>query len=69
MKKASKKIIMEVEEENELTIEISGKDEKVNEYLSSLNDMQKKAYLIAKEHLGSSFNVNRSNGYHEWNKK
>ena len=35
-------------------------------YLSSLNEIQTKAYLIAKDHLGSSFNVVKSNGYINW---
>ena len=35
-------------------------------YLSELNDMHKIAYCIAFNHLGSSFNILRSNGYKEW---
>jgi hypothetical protein len=42
---------------------------KVEEYISQLNERQRQAYLIAKAHLGSSFNVLRSNGYVEWIKK
>lgn len=38
-------------------------------YITQLTPIQKKAYLIAKEHLGSSFNVVKSNGYIEWSKK
>jgi len=40
-------------------------------YLSNMNQSEKKAYLIAYEHLGSSFNILKSNGYIEWsqNKK
>jgi hypothetical protein len=38
------------------------------EYLSQLNPIEKKAYKIAKEHLGSSFNIVKSNGYCEWTK-
>jgi hypothetical protein len=33
------------------------------------DERQKKAYLIAKEHLGSSFNIFLSNGYKEWKSK
>jgi hypothetical protein len=51
------------------TPEVIKRKEKVDEYVMSFNELEKKAYLIAKEHLGSSFNVSRSNGYHEWNKK
>lgn len=43
--------------------------ESVLQYLSQLNDLQKKAYLIAKQHLGSSFHLLKSNGYLEWQKK
>jgi len=35
-------------------------------YLEGLNEIQTKAYLIAKDHLGSSFNVVKSNGYIHW---
>ena len=38
------------------------------DYLSSLNEFQKKAYFIAFDHLGSSFNIIRSNGFKEWGK-
>ena len=39
------------------------------EYLSQLNAIEKKAYKIAKEHLGSSFNLVKSNGYCDWIKE
>jgi hypothetical protein len=39
------------------------------EYLSQLNPIEKKAYKIAKEHLGSSFNIVKSNGYCDWIKE
>ena len=38
----------------------------VKEYLNSLNDIQKQTYLIAKEHLGTSFHLLKSNGYIQW---
>jgi len=38
-------------------------------YLSQLDGIQQKAYLIAKDHLGSSFHILRSTGYIEWSKK
>lgn len=38
------------------------------EYLSELSIIQQKAYCIAKDHLGSSFNILKSNGYIEWKK-
>jgi hypothetical protein len=38
----------------------------VIEYLSQLDPIEKKAYKIAKDHLGSSFNIVKSNGYCNW---
>ena len=35
-------------------------------YLKSLNPKEYKAYLIAKEHLGSSFTLEKSVGYLQW---
>ena len=42
--------------------------EKIVKYLSSFTPIEKKAYAIAKSHLGSSFNIIKSNGYNDWNK-
>jgi hypothetical protein len=39
------------------------------EYLTQLDVIDKKAYQIAQDHLGSSFNVIKSNGYCDWNKR
>lgn len=36
------------------------------QYLQHLNSIELKAYHIAKQHLGSSFNLVKSNGYCEW---
>lgn len=56
--------------ELELPCNISNYDENtrklVIEYLNQLSDIEKKAYNIAKSHLGSSFNLIKSNGYCEW---
>jgi hypothetical protein len=38
----------------------------IDMYLSSLNEQQLKAYNIAKHHLGTSFDIKRSNGYKDW---
>jgi hypothetical protein len=35
-------------------------------YLNEMDELNKKAYEIAYEHLGSSFNILRSNGFNEW---
>ena len=37
-------------------------------YLQELNEKERKAYVIAMNHLGSSFNLLKSNGYLEWYK-
>jgi hypothetical protein len=39
------------------------------QYLKQLNTIERKAYSIGKQHLGSSFNVVKSNGYINWKKK
>jgi hypothetical protein len=38
-------------------------------YLQSLNEKEYKAYLIARSHLGTSFQLEKSNGYLEWRKE
>ena len=38
----------------------------IYQYLNQLDDHHKQAYLIAKSHLGTSFNIMKSNGYKEW---
>jgi hypothetical protein len=36
------------------------------EYLKQLDEHKRKSYSIAYEHLGTSFNIYKSNGYKEW---
>jgi hypothetical protein len=38
----------------------------VIEYLNGLDKFELKAYTIAKAHLGSSFNIVKSNGFCDW---
>lgn len=38
-------------------------------YLDTLDEKEKMAYNIAKTHLGSSFSLEKSNGFVEWRKK
>ena len=38
-------------------------------YLQEMNDIQRKAYSIAFDHLESSFDIVRSNGFQDWIKK
>ena len=41
----------------------------INEYLISLNGIEKIALKIAQEDLGSSFNIEKSIGFLKWLKK
>ena len=41
----------------------------INKYMNSLNELQKVALKIAKEDLGSSFNIGKSIGFLNWIKK
>jgi hypothetical protein len=41
----------------------------IYEYLSELNEINRKAYEIAYDHLGTSFNIARSNGFKAWKDK
>lgn len=38
-------------------------------YLKKFGSKEKKAFVIAKQHLGTSFHILRSTGYNEWKKK
>ena len=40
-----------------------------DKYVEQLDDIHKVAYLIAKDHLESSFDLTKSIGFNEWNKK
>lgn len=42
------------------------KQKEIYDYLSELDEFNKKAYSIAFEHLASSFNILKSNGFKEW---
>ena len=63
--------------ESELGLELphnfENYDEKTQEllikYLKQLDPIEKQAYTIGKQHLGSSFNVIKSNGFVDWKKK
>ena len=45
------------------------KQREIFNYLSEMDEHNKKAYEIALNHLGSSFNIYRSNGFKEWKQK
>ena len=38
----------------------------IDEFLNSLTDKQRKVFEIAKEHMESSYDIKRSNGYLTW---
>ena len=40
--------------------------ELITEYMGQLDPIEQKAYMIAMEHLGSSFNIVKSNGFNDW---
>lgn len=44
-------------------------DKSIQEYLKSLNEQERKTLEIAKEHLGTSFNIRKSIGYITWKNK
>ena len=39
------------------------------QYIKSLNAKEYQSYLIAKDHLGSLFNIVKTNGFLAWKKK
>lgn len=43
--------------------------ELLNTYLQSLSEKERKAYEIAKDHLGMSFQLEKSSGYNKWKKE
>ena len=38
----------------------------IERYLQTLTDMEKKVFIIAKEHLESSFSIENSTGFIKW---
>ena len=43
--------------------------ELIIEYMGQLDTIEQKAYVIAMDHLGTSFNIVKSNGFNDWIKK
>ena len=41
----------------------------IQKYVNQLTEKERKVLNIAKDHLGSSFNIQKSNGYKRWIKK
>ncbi len=42
------------------------KQQEIFNYLQEMDDHNRKVYLIAQSHLGTSFNIYKINGYKEW---
>lgn len=42
--------------------------ESIIKYINQLGTIEKQAYTIGKQHLGTSFNIIKSNGYINWQK-
>ena len=40
--------------------------DKTNAYISQMSQFELSAYRIAKSHLGTSFNLRKSNGFLKW---
>ena len=38
----------------------------IDDYIKQLNEKEKIVFKIAKEHLGTSFNIEKSIGYKKW---
>lgn len=55
-----------MDKENSKEIVIKDKNILREEYWNYLSDQEKKAFIIAKNHLGTSFNIEKSNGFNEW---
>jgi hypothetical protein len=43
--------------------------DKIIAYITQLTETEKQAYMIAYQHLGTSFNILNSNGYKDYIKK
>uniref|UniRef100_A0A6C0H4T8 Uncharacterized protein n=1 Tax=viral metagenome TaxID=1070528 RepID=A0A6C0H4T8_9ZZZZ len=44
-------------------------EKRIKEYVSEMTPIERKAMEIAKNHLGTSFNIEKSNGFREFLKK
>jgi hypothetical protein len=38
----------------------------IMEYIKTLSEKERKAYEIAKDHLGTTFQIEKSNGFIKW---
>lgn len=47
----------------------NNEQELIEKYIQTFNEKEKKAFEIAKDHLGMSFQIEKSNGYIQWKRK
>lgn len=52
----------------EKELEMEKESNQIEKYLISLTEKEKKAYEIAKSHLGMSFQIEKSVGFIKWKK-
>jgi|TARA_B110000305_G_C19401934_1_gene620626 hypothetical protein len=65
-----KKLIETIVYYNNHTIVMkSDMQELIDEYLNTFTEKERQAYIIAKDHLGMSFDMEKSNGFIEWLQK
>lgn len=57
---------------SDLVTQVSNYNEDIQQtilsYLKTFGVVEKKAFVIAKKHLGTSFHILKSTGYQEWKK-
>jgi hypothetical protein len=59
----------EIEQKDFTVSHYNEEDQKsISSYLKKFGPKEKKAFIIAKQHLGTSFHILRSTGYNEWKK-
>ena len=49
-------------------VETNSKDisDEINEYINQMDELERKSYFIAKDHLESSFSLEKSIGFIKW---
>jgi len=62
-------LLFEPESEEDIQNSPSEWRETIKSYFKTMSDMQKKTFLIAKNHLGTSFNIFKSNGFVNFEKQ
>jgi len=63
VKKAVTKLCPVAAEPEPVVVVVANRDNSPAGYIASMDDMSKKAMAIARDHLESSFNLEKSNGY------